>query len=329
MFRSDKKINVIIRSIAFVLVFIIIFSYVEAISYNNRDIYDGWRYVYRDKIDVLIMGSSQVHSSFEAKYITEQTGKSVVLLSSGAQNIKQTYYNLLEVVKYQKPDLIVIESLSVIEDTLKWMRNKGVNGLALQNLDGMKMSPLKLRAAFSVLGFDGYGVFHIMREAGKTERIMSAFKHIKSRTKKIFNPVEIDLHPERGFVPKDKSLKITKEQYDRRDDYVIDDNFQLLEENVKYMEKVINICIENDIDIEFVKTPLIKNQNSMSGHLALLKYLEENEYDIKAYNLMEKKYGVEMLQEDYADVNHVSVSGARKISEWFAGHIKEYYKDEN
>lgn len=329
MFGNDKKINVIIRAVAFVLVFICIFWYIEAISYNYRDIYDGWRYVYRDNIDVLIMGSSQVHSSIEAKYITEKTGKSVVLLSSGAQNIKQTYYNLLEVVKYQKPDLIVIESLSVIEDTLKWMRDNGVNGLALQNLDGMKMSPIKLRAAFSVLGFEGYGVFQIMREAGKTERLIGALKHIKSRTKSIFNPVQIDLHPERGFVPKDKSLKVTKEQYDRRNDYVIDENFEFLKENVKYMEKVINICMKNDIDIEFVKTPLIKNQNCMSGHLALVKYLKEKEYDIKAYNLMEEKYNVNLLQEDHADINHVSVTGARKISEWFVEHLNQYYKEKS
>lgn len=329
MFRRDKKINIIIRACVFVLVFVCIFSYIEAISYNHRDIYDGWRYVYRENIDVLIMGSSQVHSSIEAKYITEQTGKSTVLLSSGAQNIKQTYFNLLEVVKYQKPDLIIIESLSVIEDTLKWMKDRGINGLALQNLDGMKMSPLKLRAAFSVLGFEGYGVFQIMREAGKTERLLTAFKHIKSRTKEIFNPVKIDLHPERGFVPKDKSLKVTKEQYDRRDNYVIDEEFELTKENIKYMEKVIKICMDNDIDIEFVKTPLIKNQNAMSGHLALVRYLEEKEYNIDAYNLMEEEYGVDLLQEDHADINHVSVTGARKISEWFACHLEDYYINKN
>lgn len=329
MFKSDKKKHVIIRTIAFVLVFIGLFLYIETISNDDYYTYEGWGYVYEDDIDVLIMGSSQAHCSFDAKKITDETGKSTVVLSSGAQNIKQTYFNLLEVVKYQNPDLIVIESFSIIEDTLTWMEETGSNGLALQNLDGMKMSPLKVWSAFSTLGFDGYGVFQIMRESGKTERLIAAIKNIIPNTKNIFKDKHKELKPKRGYEPVDPTMHITEEQYQRQYKYTIDDDYELPRQNIKYLDKVIRICHKNNIDIEFIKTPMLKRESSMNGHLALERYLNKKGYDIKAYNLMEKEYNLELLQEDYADINHISESGVEKISDWFIGHINEYYKVKN
>ena len=188
MFGSDKKPFVIIRAVVFVIVFVLIFTFLEALTYDYDKVYDGWKYIYDGDIDILIMGSSQAHATFDAKKITEETGKSTVILSSGAQSVKQIYFNLMETLKYQKPELIIVEEFSIIEDTLTWMKETNSEGLALTNLDGMKMSPLKLRAAFSTLGFNGYGVFQIMRESGKTERFIFAITHLPLAIERIFMP---------------------------------------------------------------------------------------------------------------------------------------------
>ena len=214
MTSDGKNKKVLIRAIVFVMLFVALFAFLEAFTYDYSTAYDGWAYVYTDDIDILIMGSSEAHASFDAPYITQQTGKSTVILSSGAQSAKQIYFNLLEVLKYQKPELIVVEEFSIVEDTLSWMKENNLYGLALANLDGMKMSPLKLRAAFSTLGFEGYGVFQIMREAGKTERFIYSAQHIQSRLTHLFDPERKELSPTRGTVLTIPETTATVEQYE-------------------------------------------------------------------------------------------------------------------
>ena len=320
--KSDgKNKKVLIRAIIFVMLFVLLFAFLEAFTYDYSTAYDGWAYVYTDDIDILIMGSSEAHASFDAPYITEQTGKSTVILSSGAQSAKQIYFNLIEVLKYQKPELIVVEEFSIVEDTLSWMKENNLYGLALANLDGMKMSPLKLRAAFSTLGFEGYGVFQIMREAGKTERFIYSAQHAKSRLTHLFDPERKELSPTRGTVLTIPESTATVTQYEESLTREIDEGFKLPKENIIYMDKIIELCQENGIVIEFIKTPLIKNASSISGHYAIRKHLDEMGYDIKTYNLMDTEIGGDYLYEDFADLNHVSKSGMQKVSDWFVNHI--------
>ncbi len=326
MINSEKKSNLIIRCISFVLVFILIFAFIETLTYNHNLAYDGWQYVYTGDIDVLIMGSSQADASFDAGYITEQTGKSTVILSSGAQSVKQVYFNLLEVLKYQHPELIVVEEFSVIEDTLGWMDEMGLYGLALSNLDGMKMSPLKLWAAFSTLGFEGYGVFHCMREAGKTERFLFTLQHFKLQIKRVFHPKEKDLSPLRGTLLHHPETIATQEQYEASLIHNVDESFELPKENIEYMYKIIELCLKNGIEIEFIKTPLIKNTSSISGHFAIEKYLNQKDYEINTYNLMDTVYNLNLEKDDFTDVNHVSSSGMQKVSAWFSSHINEKFQ---
>ena len=244
------------------------------------------------------------------------------MLSSGAQSAKQVYFNLLEVLKYQSPELVVVEEFSFVEDTLSWMEEMGTTGLALANLDGMHMSFLKLRAAFSTLGFEGYGVFHIMREAGKTERFLFTLKHLKLELSRLFTPRRKPMLPTRGSVPHIyENPGMPEKQYEASLGTVPDENFKLTDENIKYMGKIIKLCEMEGIKLEFIKTPLIKNESSISGHSAIERYLNDKGYDIPTYNLMDAKYNIVMTKDDYIDVNHVSESGMLKVTGWFIDHI--------
>lgn len=328
MFRSDKKYYVVIRAVAFVMVFIAMFAYLEAIIHDYTEYHAGWRYVYYDEIDVLIVGSSQVHYSIDAQSITDETDKSVVDLSSGAQSVKQSYYHLLEVFKYQQPDLLMLEMYGIIEDTLTWMEGNGTTGLILNGIDDMKMSPQKLYSSFSLLGFQGYGIFHIMRESGKTERLIAAIKDIKDRTLNLFNRVPTKLTAKRGYLRAPPGEMATAEEYARRLDVEIDPDFVIIEENLKYMDKIIELCEKNDVPIEFVKTPLLKRKNILSGMAFLDNYFDEKGYNINVYNLMDEQYDINLIQKDYADLNHLSYEGSIVVTEWFVEHIKDYYESQ-
>lgn len=325
-FKSDKKIHVIIRAAAFVMVFIAVFAFLEALVHDYTEYHAGWRYVYYDDIDVLIVGSSQVHYSIDAQYITNETNKSVVDLSSGAQSVKQSYYNLLEVFKHQKPDLLMLEAYGIIEDTMTWMENNDTTGLILNGIDDMNMSPQKLYSAFSMMGFEGYGVFHIMREAGKTERLIAAIKDIKHRTQNIFHRVPVELTAKRGYLRAEPGAMADDEEYARRLDVEIDPDFVIIEESLKYMDKIIELCEKNDVPLELVKTPLLKRKNILSGIAFLNNYFDEKGYNIRVYNLMDDEYGIVLKQEHYADINHLSYEGSVIVTRWFAEHIKEFYE---
>ncbi len=173
----------------------------EAIFHDRTPVHTGWQYVYEEEIDVVVIGSSQVHYAIDAKLISKETGLSVVDISSGAQSVKQNYYNLVEILEHQDPDLVVVETYGIVEDTLSWMEENGTLGLVLAGIDDMEMGYNKLNAAFSILKFEGYPVFHIMRESGKTERMIAGIKDLPNRIDRLFRNDEVILDANRGYMP--------------------------------------------------------------------------------------------------------------------------------
>lgn len=327
MSKNNKKSNTIffIRSLAFLAVVLAIFIVLELVVYQKPSVHYGWDYIYNEDedVDILIMGSSHVQHGIDAIYLNENLDKSTVLLTSKSQSIIQSYYNLVEVLKYKDPQLVVIESYSIIYPALEWMIDTQKEGLILTNLDNMKPSLSKYMSAYATLGFEGYSVFQIFRRTSRNEKLITAIKNPADTFNQVFNPIKWIMETTYGYYLSEPGEDISIDKYRDGLDTKIDLNFELPINNMIYLEKIITLCQKHDIELELIKVPVIKNAYYMSGNVALQKYLSDNDHDIAAINLMDEKHGIDLVASDFSDNNHLSRTGATKVAIWLTKRWQE------
>ena len=73
---------------------------------------DQTRYLYvqpKNKIDVLFLGSSHVHCNVNTQLLWDEYGMAAYLMTGAEQPIWNSYYNLKEALKTQKPKLVVLD----------------------------------------------------------------------------------------------------------------------------------------------------------------------------------------------------------------------------
>lgn len=108
---------------------------------------DQTRYLYvqpKNKIDVLFLGSSHVHCNVNTQLLWDEYGMAAYLMTGAEQPLWNSYYNLKEALKNQKPKLVVLDMFcpSRFYDDFQ-------PGWADENLDGMRISLNKLEAVYT------------------------------------------------------------------------------------------------------------------------------------------------------------------------------------
>lgn len=92
----------------------------------------------------------------------------------------------------------------------------------------------------------------------------------------------------------------------------------------EYMDKIINLCSENDIQILLVSTPSPVNYN-FKKYNALKKYAKENNLKYLDMNLKVKKLGINWESDTLDKGDHLNLLGAQKITGYFGDYLKSRY----
>ena len=92
----------------------------------------------------------------------------------------------------------------------------------------------------------------------------------------------------------------------------------------EYMDKIINLCSENDIQILLVSTPSPVNYN-FKKYNALKEYAKENNLKYLHMNLKVKKLGINWESDTLDKGDHLNLLGAQKITGYFGDYLKSRY----
>ncbi|MGI6010946.1 MAG: hypothetical protein ACOX8H_05535 [Ruminococcus sp.] len=92
----------------------------------------------------------------------------------------------------------------------------------------------------------------------------------------------------------------------------------------EYMDKIINLCSENDIQILLVSTPSPVNYN-FKKYNALKEYAKENNLKYLDMNLKVKKLGINWESDTLDKGDHLNLLGAQKITGYFGDYLKSRY----
>ena len=135
----------ILKGIFFILIFIFLFQKLNFMfrPYNIRiKRWEAFYKVPKNKLDIVFLGSSHSYTTYYPEMIDSSLKINSFNMASNSQQIDQLYFNLKEILKYQKPNIIFIELFSLAGNSRD---NKG-NWFVYDNLDGQKISLNKLDA---------------------------------------------------------------------------------------------------------------------------------------------------------------------------------------
>ena len=307
----------LLKSILFLIILTLSFYYYEEKLFKEHDIILDYTYykLPKDSIDLLFVGSSHSYSTFNTRIFDHYLKSSSLNLGTSSQSLPITYSVILEVLKKQKPKVIIIEVFPI-------QRELRIASLRLQ-LDTMKFSMNKLTLIKNTLPISEWG----------NHFTNTTYYH--SRWKE-FN----DLRKEKNEIPKSQEIRLkykgfygysfdfitnllTYDIYEQEWNKKIDNSFAIPQKYLILLEDLFEICQKKEIKIILVSPPVIGEYNTLSIlHNSSLKDLMVK-YNIDSIDFNDGRKKYEKIC--FRDNGHISLAGSDEISFEVADYLKKNY----
>ena len=215
-------------------------------DYDTTRKVEGFYAEEKNSLDFVFVGSSQMFTSVVPAVLWEEYGITSYDFGANEQPMYLSYYYIKEALKYQDPKAIVLE---VSYCNAPEYTHEGVHQI---NLDDLRMGPVKLEA-----------IFDIIPEGERWPYIFELAKYHDTWTtmdKASYQYIGADKHnPYKGYTP---SLDGFADGGEFNEEIAkVTEKAELAELSVKYMEKIIALCKEKNVDLLFLKTPNDHIQN--------------------------------------------------------------------
>lgn len=258
--------------------------------------------------EVLFIGDCEVYANFSPMVLYEEEGISSYIRGSSQQLIWQSYGILKETLKYEKPKVVIFNVNAMRYSTPV---SEAYNRLTI---DKMKWSKEKIEMIFSSMteeeNFWSY-VFPILRYHSRIfELTEEDFTYLFQRRQNTFNGFLINQNV-KGVesLPTKRPLTETK----------------FADITYEYLDKIRELCEENNIELVLIKAPSLYPYWYTEYDEQIEEYASK--YGLDYYNFLENilEIGLDYSVDTYDGGLHLNLSGATKLSKYFALILKEKY----
>lgn len=251
--------------------------------------------------DVLFVGDCELYENISPQVLWDEYGINSYIRGSAQQLIWQSYYLMEESIALGNvPDVIVFNVLSMkYDEPQKETYNR-------MTLDYMRWSQSKVESIKASMcedeNFIDY-LFPILRYHSRiSELTLDDFKYAFSRDTVTFNGYYMrcdKLAAEN--VPEGRPLA----------------DYQFGENAYYYLDKMVKLCSDNDIELVLVKAPSLYPYWYDEWDEQIVEYAAAN--DLKYYNFLDvtDDIGLDYNVDTYDSGLHLNCSGAEKLSEYF------------
>lgn len=260
----------------------------------------------RDSIDVLFLGSSHCVSAFSPQEIYDNYGLRSFNLGIEQQSVLVSYFWLKEALRYQHPKAVILDTYICFPYKMAEPLNSSEGAVRLA-VDPMKWSSIKVEAVSAICKYD---------ESQEASSYYNPLIRFHSRwsylgeTDLTFSEMGAHLDMKGYSLLADRCGNEAYQPFEVGNADEIAEMVPLMEE---YLDKIVELCKENGIDLILVKTPStsanIGRYNCMSAYAQAnqIEYYDFNE--VSLYNEMGYQFSV-----DNHDDGHINYWGAQKIS---------------
>ena len=269
----------------------------------------GEYYDHAKNNDVIFIGDCEVYENFSPITLYEKYGISSYIRGSSQQLMWQSYYSMEETLKYEKPKVFVF---NILEMEYNKPQKEAYNRLTL---DSMRWSTSKwksIQASMmeeeSMLSY----IFPLLRYHSRWDKLTSDdFKYIRKKQKSFHNGylMRVDVRPvEEQPTPVPLA------------DYQFGDNAY------KYLDMMVELCKENDIELILIKAPSIYPYWPEQWNTQMVEYAEKNE--LTYINFLEHvdEIGIDYSKDTYDNGLHLNLTGAEKMSIYFGKYLDDNFK---
>jgi len=313
--RNKKPLRLgIVKAAAFLLIFVLLFQCAtdlfrtKKFLFSLSPLYD----LPRNSVDVLLLGSSHMNCGVSPMDLWHDYGITSFNAAIGDQTIPASYFELRELLKVQKPKVVVLETFHVWQTEM--MTSSGEERLHWL-VDNIPMS-LGVSEAIQTL---------ICEDHDKTQYYLN-FYTFHNRWREL----EKD-----DFIP--------NIGYNRGADMGVYNRWSTIEPPdiiprfeweeapelaVEYLLKIIELCRENKINLVFMATPCRIGEHwqkmlnyvgeiAQQGNIPYLNFfhlIDEMQFDFAA---------------DMAEWSHMNYSGVRKVTAYLGEYLQTNYQLED
>lgn len=256
--------------------------------------------------DVVFIGDCEVYENFSPKVLWEDYGINSYIRGSAQQLIWQSYYLLEDTLRYEKPDVVIFNVLAMQYDR---PQREAYNRMTLE---GMRWSLSKAKSIqASMTGDENFldYVFPILRYHSRWSEIGTEdFEYMFRREKVSHNGyyMRVDVKPAEN-VPEGKILA----------DYSFGENAY------DYLDRMTELCAENDIQFILVKAPSLYPYWYDEWEAQMEEYAEKNGLLYINFLELTQETGLDFSQDTYDGGLHLNLSGAEKITAYLGKILRE------
>ena len=257
--------------------------------------------------DVVFIGDCEVYENFSPKVLWEDYGINSYIRGSAQQLIWQSYYLLEDTLRYEKPKVVIFNVLAMKYDE---PQKEAYNRMTLE---GMKWSVSKVKSIQASMTENEHMldyVFPILRYHSRWYELGTEDVQYMFRTEQVSHNgyyMRVDVKAAEN-VPKGNILA----------------NYEFGENAYLYLDKMTQLCRENDIQLVLVKAPSLYPYWYEEWEEQMEAYAQEN--DLLYINFLEltDETGLDFSRDTYDGGLHLNLSGAEKIT----AYLGEVLRDE-
>lgn len=311
-----KKTNILLRCVAFCIVFVLIFGQLSQLYRRNDDETNEIHAFYDEPehtIDVLCVGSSPLLRGISPMLMYQEHGFTSYLRASALQAPSVSYALLSESLKKQSPQVVVLLADNLFQ-SYDYAEREGDMRRAM---DGMRFSSDKWDVIQEVTAADDRQtvlsyVFPLFRYHERWKEVDLAeaepkplLKHSVRKGNVSLKDISPQTIPENFMQPTGETVT-----YD--------------ENALYYTEKSIALCKEKGIEVVLLHLP--KMSWSLEKSQAMQSLADKHGITYLDFDTdpIRSQIGVDPAV-DYFDQGHMNVTGMVKVSDYLGDYLAEHY----
>lgn len=284
-----------------------------------------------DNIDNLFLGSSHVYCNIDPSLLDELNGQNNFNLSTGSQNFMGSYYALKEAVKRHNISYVYLEMYYDVSTGKEGVFKDPANLYrSWYNTDNMKPSLNKLDYMLTAFEKENYLETFLPFIRCREKLFDIGYIDARLRHKKEQNYLEFTClrTGENNEITeyRDKGYSYSTENIETQDlcwaKNKVLNRSPLTEDAKLYLEKIIEFCLENKIEIILFSSPIYELQLiSVDNYDDYVTEINEiaDKYDVPYldFNLCKEEDFPIQNTDNFRDIGHLNHQGAQMFTKYF------------
>ncbi|HEX2946905.1 MAG TPA: hypothetical protein VHT96_13205 [Clostridia bacterium] len=318
--KKYQTAGFIVLSVIFLALVLVMFLLMTALLQTPGSAVDRKRAIEQrpaNSIDTLIIGNSHAYCTFDPAVMEQITGKRVFNAGMPDQKIDIMYYNLLETLKTQKPDTIIMEGFA-------FGRSDSTYQGYIADMDAIDPGFGKLKACLEIYP-DKYDAFRMFASLYRSHNNWKKPSIIKGNLKYLLGMDKTDKRFN-GFYTlsskmSDKTLQKYKDVESIKFAPVIDDYTS------DYFRRIVKLCRERGIRLIVTMAPFNDVYQEKVHYAAFNEKLSEltksEGVELVDFNMLYKEVGIEYadFEDAFHHAQHMNKWGAEKVSKYMAEYL--------